>query len=137
MKSRNFVWYWNVLHYSVYRFLKNQSFTNPTIHAGSFMGILVMNIDWALFNVCQLFFHESLSDWSFKNQTNGALFLGTIILPAFLFNYFLLFKNSKYVAYFAEFDDFNSDKKQRYFWVSIVSILLIWMFFLLSFKFTR
>jgi len=137
MRTKNFVWYWNIVHYFVHRFLINQSFSRPTINAGAFMGILLINIDWGIFNLCQFFFQDSLGDWLFKNGTNEILFLCIIIAPAFLFNYLLLFKDDKYVEYFSEFDEMKSDEKNRYMWGSVITVLLIWVFFIFSFKYIR
>ena len=137
MRTKNFVWYWNIVHYFVYRFLVNQSFSRPTMHAGGFMGILLINIDWSIFNFCQYFFQFSLSDWIYKNGTNQILFLCILLAPAFFFNYFFLFKDDEYLEYFSEFDNMKSDEKNRYMWVSIITVLLIWIFFIFSFKYIK
>ena len=137
MHEKNILWYWNIIHYSVYQFLKRQSFTNPTIHAGAFMGILIMNLDWSIFNICQLFFQASLGDWIFKNSTNGILFLIIISIPAFIFNYFILFKNNRYSEYFEEFDKMVLGERRKYTWISVAIVLLIWALFFYSFKYTR
>lgn len=131
------VWYWNVIHYSVYVFMKNQSFSQPTIHAGGFMGGLLMFFTWGIFNCCQPLFSISLGDWIFKSNTNGILFLIGIIIPSFLFNYFVLFREDKYFDYFEEFDKLDKKDLKKYYWVSIVSIVFIGSFFICSFKFTR
>jgi hypothetical protein len=137
MTSRNFIWYWNVVHYCVYRFVKNQSFTNPSIHAGSFMILLVGIIDWAIFNVCQIFFQTPLSDWIFKKDTNDILFLVFLTAPAILFNYFILFRHDKYLKYFSELDKINSDEKSKNTWVSIVTVIFIVAMFIVSFKYVK
>jgi len=137
METRNFIWYWNFIHYSVYRFLVNQSFSRPTIHAGGIMGFLVMIIDWGIFNISQIFFTISLSDWAFKNNNTDLIFLAIQIIPAFIFNYFMLFRDNKYVDYFAEFDEMKSNEKNKSFWISSVSILFIIAFFIVSFKYVR
>jgi len=101
------------------------------------MGFLVMIIDWGIFNISQIFFTISLSDWAFKNNNTDLIFLGIQIIPAFIFNYFMLFRDNKYVDYFAEFDEMKSNEKNKSFWISSVSILFIIAFFIVSFKYVR
>ena len=60
-----------------------------------------------------------------------------LLVPSFLFNYYFLFKDDEYVEYFSEFDEMKSDEKKRYMWISIIAVLLIWVFFIFSFKFMR
>ncbi len=137
MRTKNFVWYWNIVYYFVYRFLVNQSFSRPTMHAGIFMGILLINIGWSIFNFCQYFFKSSLSDWIYKNGTNEILFLFILIVPSILFNNYFLIKNDESLQYFSEFDEMKSEEKNRYMWVSIIAVLLIWVIFVFSFKSMR
>ena len=137
MHQKNIIWYWNIIHYSVYQFLKRQSFTNPTIHAGSFMVILIANLDWSIFNLCQFFFQISLSDWIYRSSANEILFLFIIGLPAFILNYFILFKDDKYLEYFEEFDGMTLGEKSKYTWVSVAIVLLILIGFFYSFKSIR
>jgi len=101
------------------------------------MGILIVSIDWSIFNFSQNFFKTSLSDWIFKNDVNGILFLIAVILPAFIFNYFILFKNNKYLEYDAEFDEMNSDEKRKETIISVIITSLILGCFFYSFKYMR
>ena len=108
-----------------------------SIHAGGLMGGLVIFLLFGIFNCSQILFSSSLGDWIFRNQTNSILFLTFLIIPALLFNYFALFQEDKYLDYFKEFDDMDASNKTKYYWMSLVVVVFIVSFFIVSFKFTR
>jgi hypothetical protein len=131
-------WYWNLIHYSVYKFLKNQSFTRPSIHAGGLMIGLTGFLLFGLFDYSQIFFSISLDDLVFRNDNNAVIFLLFFIAaPSLIFNYFTLFKANKYLQYFTEFDGLDKNELKKYYWMSSILILLMASFFIVSFKFTK
>jgi hypothetical protein len=117
--------------------VNNPKFGINSIHAGGFMGGMVIFLIFGIFNCSQLLFSESLGDWVFKNQTNDMLFLFGLIAPSLLFNYFILFKDSRYLEYFKEFAVLDAREKIKYYWMSLVVVVFIVCFFIVSFKFTR
>lgn len=108
-----------------------------SIHAGGLMIGLTGFLLFGLFDCSQLLFSTSLDDLVFKNKNINMLFLLCLIVPSFLFNYFTLFKESKYLDYFKEFDKMDDGDKTKYYWMSLIVVIVIVSFFVVSFKFTR
>jgi len=108
-----------------------------SIHAGGLMIGLIGVLLFGIFDYSQLFFSASLDDLVFRNDTNDTLFLLCLIILSFLFNYLTLFKGNKYLEYFKEFDEMDGAKKIEYYWMSLIVVLFIISFFIISFKFTR
>jgi len=93
---------------------------------------------FGIFNCTQLFFTKSLSDLTLKSNATGIiLLLIGLCVPAFLLNYFVLFKGDNYLEYFKEFDEIDSSEKLKYYLISTFVALLIFSFFVYSFKFMR
>lgn len=59
----------------------------------------------------------------------------TLIIITLIVNYFLLFKQNKYLTYFKEFDKMPKEDKKKWAWISFVVILGILLFFIGSFVF--
>ena len=65
---------------------------------------------------------------------NSNIFI--IVLPiTLLFNYFLLFKNNKYLEYFKEFEKMDRSNKKKWAWISLLVILSFFLFIVGSFVF--
>src|SRR6185437_14309258 len=108
-----------------------------SIHSGGLMGGLIVFLLFGIFNYSQVLFSASLGDWVFSNQTNDILFLSGLIIPSLLFNYLILFKRNKFLEYFKEFDTMDASKKTKYYCMSLIVVLFIISFFIVSFRFTK
>jgi len=181
-ETRNFVWYWNMIHYCIYSYfftIRNwiriggpvyywdkipplkryfnkrgvdiervvRTVTNNTrlemvsIYAGVVMGGLVIFLIVGIFNCSQLLFTQSISQpishWISKNRFQTGLFLLALIVPSFLLNYFVLFKQNKYLKYFKEFEKIDRTTIKRYYFFSFVIIAILSTFFFISQRFTK
>jgi hypothetical protein len=98
-----------------------------SIWAGGFMYVLVFLI---CFGVVNYFSGIMRLDFTLK------LFHFIILLSIpFVINYFLLFKQDKYLTYFKEFEIMRKEEKKRWAWISFVVIIAILLFFIGSFVF--
>jgi hypothetical protein len=68
------------------------------------------------------------ADWSFF------IFLILIGLPSVLVNYFVLWKDDKYLVYYKEFEKQSKEEKRKWAWISFITVLLIILLLILSFK---
>jgi hypothetical protein len=176
---KKITWYWNLMHYSIYRWFNTLfrliNYINPiiyfykipgikrfyakrgignmktltediagnpkiginSINAGGVVGGLLVLLTFGIFNCSQIFFSISLGDIALKNSANEILFIAFLLAPSLLFNYFTLFKENKYLKYFKEFDEMDASEKTKYYWISLFVFLLILLFFIFSFRFTR
>jgi cobalamin biosynthesis protein CobD/CbiB len=65
---------------------------------------------------------------------NANIFI--LVVPiTLLFNYFLLFKNNKYLSYFKEFDKMERADKKIWGWISLLVIFFFFFFAIGSFVF--
>ncbi|MDB5134184.1 MAG: hypothetical protein JWP37_787 [Mucilaginibacter sp.] len=107
------------------------------LQAGALMVGLSVLLVFGAFNCSQILFTISLGDLVLKNGTSENLFNLFLVTTSLLFNYFTLFKGSKCLKYFKEFDEMDASEKTKYYWISLVVVLSIMTFFIYSFKFTR
>lgn len=109
--------------------------TNSII-AGIHMGGLLVMLQYSIFNFIQASIGESLVQYFFKNVISFVFFLVTFLLPAGVVNYFLLYKNDKYLKYFKAFDKGFKNNGRKYGWrcffiVSFFYLLVIFSFIVL------
>ena len=105
-----------------------------TISNATIGGLLVL-FEYGLFNVIQGITKKPLIDKIWQDGFHLFIYLIIMLVPAFLINKNLLFKNYKYLRYFDEFEKLEKSKKQRYYCVSLISVFLIVLFFFVSFYF--
>lgn len=68
------------------------------------------------------------------NRFNSQIFI--LVLPiTLLFNYFLLFRNNKYLGYFKEFEKMDKKDKMKWSWISFLVIIGFFFFVIGSFVF--
>lgn len=67
------------------------------------------------------------ADWSFL------IYLILIGVPSVLINYFALWKDDKYLAYYKEFEKESKQNKFKWAWISLVVVLCIFFLFIASF----
>lgn len=87
---------------------------------GSTGGLLVLS-GYSIFNFIQAFSGRFL----LKDITSQILLILALLVPALLFNHFVLFKNDKYLTYFKEFEKMPKSDKQKYAWLSFTIVLLV------------
>jgi hypothetical protein len=67
------------------------------------------------------------ADWSFL------IFLLIAGVPSVMVNYYLLWKNDKYLVYYKEFEKEPKAVKRKWAWISLITIVLIILLLILSF----
>ena len=104
---------------------KRPDFGISSIWAGGFMYVLVFLIFFGLviyiFGIIRL------------DYTLNLFHFFIILSIPFVVNYFLLFKQNKYLIYFKEFEKMPREDKKKWAWISFVVIISILLFFIGSF----
>ena len=104
-----------------------------SIIAGIHMGGLLVMLEYSIFNIIQVVVGKSLIQYFFKDATSVILFLIVFLVPAGIVNYFLLFKEDKYLKYFKKFDKSLKGKSSKYGWLSFLIVLAFLFLIVLSF----
>lgn len=115
------------------RILNNPRSGISSIWSGSFMGGLIVLIEYSLFNIIQGITKKPLIINVLKDDSHFILFLLILISPTILINNYLLFKKDKFLIYFTEFESMSKEKKSMHSWLSFFVIILIFLFFIGSF----
>jgi hypothetical protein len=100
---------------------------------GSFMGGLLVLIEYGLFNIFQIIIGISLIQVVLKDIYHFIMYLVILVVPSVLVNNYLLFRKDKYLDYFKEFEIMTDKKKTVYGWLSFFVVILIFSFFMGSF----
>jgi len=113
--------------------LNNPRTGTNSIMAGIHMGGLLVMLEYSIFNIIQVIVGKSLIQYFFKDATSVILFLIVFLVPAGIVNYFLLFKEDKYLRYFKKFDKAFKGKSSKYGWLSFLIVLSFLLLIVLSF----
>lgn len=105
------------------------------INAGIQMGILFMLLEYSVFNIIQAIFKIPLLQFIWNIEFYKFVFIAILFFPQGIFNYFVLFKNKRYLNYFHEFELMTVQNRKKYGWISFIFILLIFFVVFLSFVF--
>lgn len=116
----------------------NNALNNPatgtnSIIAGIHMGILIFMLQYSIFNLVQIFVGKSLIQYFFNDFQAIVIFLILFLSPAGILNYFVLFKNDRYLSYFKSFNKFSKSKLKQFSWRSFFVIMSFWILLILSF----
>lgn len=114
--------------------LKNKKTGLYSIWAGIQMGGLLILIEYGLFNILQAILGKSLIQyvWEPGSPYKLIFIIGLLIIP-WIINNRLLWKNDKYLKYFAEFDGEPRAVRRKWAGISVAIIIGILGFFILSF----
>jgi hypothetical protein len=106
--------------------------TNGII-AGIHMGGLLVMLELSIFNFIQVIAGKFLIQYFLKDAFSVMLLLIVFLVPAGVVNYFILFKDDKYLRYFNKFDKTLKGKNRKYGWISFFIVLSFWLITILSF----
>lgn len=99
-----------------------------SIWSGIQMGGMLVLLQYSIFNLIQAILGQSLIQYIWENSLNKWFFLiGLLVIPAII-NYYLLWKDDKYLIYFKEFEQEPKEAKEKWAWISfgvVVGIILI------------
>lgn len=113
--------------------LNNPKTGTNSIIAGIHMGGLLVMFEYSIFNIIQVIVGKYLIQYFFKDAISVILFLIVFLVPAGIINYFLLFKDDKYLGYFKKFDKSFKGKGSKYGWLSFFIVLSFFLLIVLSF----
>ncbi len=116
------------------RILDNRESGISSVRSGAIIGGLLALIECTFFNLVQGITESNLIEKIWQNNTSFIIYLLSFLFPVILINNYLLFKKNKYLIYFDKFDKFGTKKKQLYSWICFITVILIVIFFFLSFK---
>lgn len=106
--------------------------TNSII-AGIHMGGLLVMLELSIFNFIQVIADKFVIQYFFRDAFSVILLLVVFLVPAGVVNYFILFKDDKYLRYFKKFDKTLKGKNRKYGWISFFIVLCFWLITILSF----
>jgi hypothetical protein len=114
--------------------LNNPEFGTNSIWAGIHAGGLLVLLEFGIFNFIQLFVGQPLIRYVWDSGTSyRVLFLAALCIPPGVLNYFVLFKDDRYLAYFKKFETESPAEKRKHTWLAALTILAIWAFCIGSF----
>jgi len=113
--------------------INNPKTGTNSIIAGIHMGALLVMLEYSVFNFIQAFIGESLVQYFFKDVISFVFFLITFLLPAGIVNYFLLYKNDKYLKHFKKFDKTFKNNSSKYGWKSFFIVSSFYLLVVFSF----
>ncbi len=101
--------------------------------AGIQMGGMLVMIEYSIFNLIQAILGNSLIQYIWEDSKNKWLFsIGLLVIPAII-NYFLLWKDDKYLTHFKEFEKESKEVKRKWAWISFTIVLGIILILIASY----
>ncbi len=117
--------------------LNNPKIGISSIWSGSFMGGLIVLVEYGIFNIIQGLASLPLIQAIWNDSLYFIIYLILLLIPTVLINNSFLFRKDKYLNYFKEFELMSKNEKTKYGWVSFFVILLVFSFFIGSFLILR
>lgn len=111
--------------------LNNPEYGKSITIAGLQMGGLIIFVEYSLFNFLQAILGKSLIQYVWEDSLYTGIFIVSLLIIPAIINYFLLWKNDKYLTYFKEFEKEPKIIKQKWAWISfgvVASIVLLLIF---------
>ncbi len=114
--------------------LYNQKVIFSGTSSGHLGGILVL-FEFGVFNSIETIFKIPLFKYIWNNSMSLLIFSLLLLIPPYLFNRVMLFKDNRYLNYYEIFKKLSDRKKKRYETVCFFTFFFILIFFLSSFNF--
>lgn len=93
-----------------------------------YMILFIAMICFSIFNfITAIAGYMIWADWSFL------IYLILIAVPSVLINYFALWKDDKYLAYYKEFEKEPKQERLKWAWISFITVILILLLLIFSF----
>ncbi|WP_447767065.1 hypothetical protein [Sphingobacterium faecium] len=105
------------------------------VFAGINLSGLIVLFEYGVFNIIQISMGKYLIQYIWENHVNQITFIVILLAVPSVLNYYLVFKEEKYLKYFAVFDRLDDDKRFKYGLFCGIFILLVWTFFVVTFCF--
>jgi len=104
-----------------------------SIWSGIQMGGMLVLLQYSIFNLIQAILGKSLIQYVWEDSLNKWIFLiGLLVMPAII-NYYLLWKEDKYLTYFKEFEKESKEVKRKWAWISFTIVLGIILILIASY----
>jgi len=105
------------------------------VWAGINLSGLIIICEYGFFNIIQSCLNRYLIQYVWENNVYKFSFVALLLILPATFNYLLIFKEKRYLGYFNTFEKMNRSTRIKNGWLCGIFILLILMFFILSFYF--
>ena len=105
------------------------------VFAGINLSGLIVLFEYGIFNIIQISLGKYLIQYIWQEHVNQIMFIVILLAIPSLINYYLVFKEKKYLKYFDLFDRFSGDKRFKYGLFCGVFIMLVLTFVVLTFFF--
>lgn len=100
--------------------------------AGIQMGGILVLAEYSIFNFIQAILGKMLIQYIWEDGLNKYIFIiGLLVIPAVI-NYYLLWKNDKYLTYFKEFEKKSRTEKRKWAWISLSAMVGILFLLIIS-----
>lgn len=102
-----------------------------SIWSSTQMGGILVLLEYSIFNLFQALLGKSLIQYIWENSLNKWIFLISLLVIPAIINYYLLWKNDKYLTYFKEFEKEPKAVKRKWTWISfgiVVGTVLLLVF---------
>jgi hypothetical protein len=103
--------------------------------SGIQMGGILVLIEYALFNFVQGIIEKSYIQTIWENDLFKFLFILSLLILPGIFNYFVLFKNNRYLRYFEKFKKSSHSDKLRYSRLTFGFVICVILILIGSFRF--
>ncbi|WP_333576938.1 hypothetical protein [Sphingobacterium sp.] len=101
--------------------------------AGINLSGLIVLFEYGIFNIVQISLGKYIIQYIWKDHINQIAFIVILLAVPAIVNYYLVFKEEKYLKYFDIFDRLSGDKRFKYGLFCGIFILLVLTFFVVTF----
>lgn len=105
------------------------------VFAGINLSGLIVLFEYGVFNIIQISLGKYLIQYIWEDHVNQITFIVILLAVPGIVNYYLVFKEEKYLKYFDAFDRLGGDKRFQYGLFCGIFILLVLTFFVGTFFF--
>jgi len=119
-------------------YLEKVAFNDPVTGwnarwAGINAGGLLVLLEFGVFNCVEAILDRNLLQYVWSDAASRVLSCILFLLPAGLFNYYVLFRNDRYLQDFEKYEQMPKQKRRRYGWLCFLIVLGILGFIVGSF----
>lgn len=110
-----------------------RTLTNPETSTVNWLteGFMVLLIAMIVFSL--LNFITAIVGYMIWSSWSPIIFILIIGIPTVLINYFALWKDDKYLAYYKEFEKQSKQERAKWAWISFITVILILLLLIFSF----
>ena len=118
---------------AVIKVLNNPEYGKSSMIAGKQMGGLLIVVEYSLLNFLEAITGKDLVPIVSESPTHFLIFILGLMGIQGVINYYLLWKDDKYLTYFKKFNKESQDVKRTWGWISLGVIVGLILLFIFSF----